>query len=77
MNKDSIFILAVRDMSVNKEAKIKNWKKYKDGFVSSASRKTFQKGFSSVAIKKLTKEVGFNVLDYNSSSGGIFLVLSL
>jgi DNA phosphorothioation-associated putative methyltransferase len=76
MDSQTMFVLAVRDTAVNEEAKKKGWRKFKDGYISSDSRKTFQKGFSVNGIKRVVKNAGFRIDWVEQKDGGIFLVLS-
>jgi len=65
MHKASVLYLAVRsDTEIEKFAQAKAWPQYSDGYISSAVKKTFQKGFSLVELEELAKEAGFVRIDF-------------
>lgn len=57
---NGLLILSVRTKKeIEKLANIKKWKKFKDGYISSQTRKTFQMGFNLYELKYYLVDGGF------------------
>jgi len=66
-------VLSVRrPAAIDKSAKQKGWKTYKDGYITSTN--TFQKGFTPEEITKLCERF-FEVLEIKKLSDGVALIL--
>lgn len=80
MTKNSILYLAVRsEQHIEKLAKKNNWEKYNDGYLSSVSKGTFQKGFDYQELLMLFEKNGFKEISFshNFDNATTFLALEL
>jgi hypothetical protein len=81
MHQDSVLYLAVRsEREIERFAKRRAWVQYNDGYISSLTKKTFQKGFSAAELAQLTLEAGFNEVEVNerlNKSSTIMLALKI
>ena len=71
-DKTTVVLSVRRPVVIEKSAKAKGWKVYKDGYITSTN--TFQKGYTEEEITKLCSRF-FEVLDTKKLSDGVALIL--
>ena len=71
-DKTKVVLSVRRPTAIEKGAKAKGWKKYKDGYITSTN--TFQKGYTPEEITKLCGRF-FEILESKKLSDGVVLIL--
>ena len=71
-DKTNVVLSVRRPVAIEKSAKAKGWKKYKDGYITSTN--TFQKGYTIEEIEKLCSRY-FDIVVSAGLSDGVVLIL--
>lgn len=64
-----LFVATRSPATIQKEAKLKGWKPYNDGYISHMQKRTFQKGISRRELELMARRVGLKIYEWRTMLG--------